>query len=64
MEGGTSSSDNSTPDLEQQVKTIVIQLRKLKGRTGKKLKKRVNQIDSSFSILIDDAHEAGLDKDD
>ena len=63
MEGSSPSSDNSPPDLEQSVKFIIIQLRKLKGRSGKKLKKRVHLIETNFSVLIDDAHEAGLDPD-
>ena len=64
MEGGTSSSDSNPPDLEHAVKAIIMQIRKLKGHSGKKFKKRAHLILGNLDTLIDDAHEAGLDPDD
>ena len=55
---------NIDDELKQEVQTIIIQMRRLTALSGKRLEKKARQFQMTLDNLIDDAHEAGLDKDD
>ena len=59
-----SSTPNLEQDLKQQVQAIIAQMSSLTALSGKRLKKKARLLQMNLDNLIDDAHEAGLDKDD
>ena len=59
-----SSTPNLEQDLKQEVQAIIVQIRRIPAHSGLKLKKKIQRVKTSIDNLIDDAHEAGLDKDD
>ena len=55
---------NMEQELKQDVQSIINQMRRLTALSGKRLEKKARQLQMTLDNLIDDAHEAGLDKDD